>query len=602
MDEIKLAQEFVEVLWSVFGGNANTIFILRDSLAKQMKEDKEVKENIERFMKTAKEQGISPKTKNQTVVMNVSPEYSKILFDICRNNKPEIAYCPLGIGENQNSVTILKKQEKDFNEAVKEAMVRSGYKKEVSLEEVMARKTEGIDKASIADKMHRHGNDLKIMSDITPDQYRVLRQDIERLGIQTSLAISKPYEKNGISYVKVGFPSKTEAIYDKIGNVYKKPPVYDMQAVMTALVLKKNMLEKSDTCNDIIEDLKGKETFRENRILSLMNNDSPTYNSIELKIKESSIDVKTQINLLSELEKVKKGEITADVFLSRMQKMDKVPDRMKQDIQNDFNELGKSKYIVPARMERAKDGSINYVILPNESLQIGKVMTMRKDGIEERTISDRSEMRSVLKEQLRNMQERTKGRFTHTFIELSEDEYKKIMERSPEYMDRANILKKDKIKFLKDNEQSLKDTMRRKPVSQMDEYEKMANHIIKTMDERLEEFLLKTDGDIVDGISVIESGVRTLIENPTITSGTVANKEQSNVETEKDETLIEENLDALNQEIIDTYDEMSELDSATSFEETMEEATREDDERDNHEHEEARDSQEYDSPDVFELM
>lgn len=576
MDEITLAKEYVEMVYAIFGGNTNTMLALQNSIYKQMTESEEIRENVARFNRIAKQIDVQPGDKDAVRIMDIEPGYSKILFDICRNSDPPIGCCPISVGNaDHDAVTIFRKQEREFRNAVKEASVRSGQISEVSLESITKRGGKGKETSSIADMMHRHGNDLKVINDITPDQFNMLKRDVNALGIKMTFAVSRPYEKNGNTYVRVGFPSKTEARYDVAGHVYRKPPVYDMSAVVGALLLKKNLLDKSDTIDSTFERMHTQEQFRHQRIEALMNNESTTFDSIAEKVKASSAESKDQITLLKTIDRLRDRDISKAEFSREVEAMERIPESMKREIIADADSLGKSKHVIEVTMERGKDGNTVYVPNTDESLQVGRAVTWKRKDRKDKVLTDTKAIKGILEGNLKSIQEKGYDGKEHTFIELTEDEYNRIMQKSPDIVNEKGELKVEAVKFLKENDKAMKEMSLKKPVSKMDEYEKMAAHVVKTIDERREEFMLKTDNDIVDGISVIETGIRSLVENPEMTSGTAANREQSNVEVEKDETMIEDNLSELEQAIYETYEEIDEFDSGTSFEELVEEGERE---------------------------
>lgn len=587
-------KDFLEMAYATSGGSSNEMTALYDASYNQLLESAAAREKAAKFYRLAEDLDIRPADKDAVLIANIQPEYSETLFNICKRSEPEIWCCPVSSEEaGCNTVAIFKKQEEEFHKAVMEASVRSGLVSEVSLDSLTRNDPSRGRSKSIADMMEEHGNCLRMAVDITPDQFGVFKRDVSALGIRVTFAASAPYRNeydDGKECVCIGFPERAEAKYDIAGNRYKEPPVYDMSAIMQALMLKKNLLSKSHTIEATYGKMHQQEQFRHQKVDELIRDDRGlTFDWIAKEVKESSLDVTDKVPLLYSLDRLRDQRIPEEQFRMEVNSLDGVPKSMKRDIIDAARDVGNVKYIIEATMERGKDGSIAYIPNMDESLQLGRTLTWKQKGREDRVFTDPRVIRRVLEGNLKNMQEKSCDGKEHTFVVLTDCEYNKLMEHvlsaahfplavnltynkycamvgselwdGPAVLNEKGELNVDGVRFLKENDKAIRKMSLRESPTEMDTYERLASYVTKAMDERKEEFVLKAGKDEVKGIDVIEDRIQYLIE--------YEGPEMAD-EPQYEEMIIKDSLCELDTAIFDAYLDSS-FDSAAGFGESIDE-------------------------------
>lgn len=395
---------------------------------------------------------LEPGEKLGIVAYDIQPEYAKQLKDICEREKIAIMNTKVnafdmvmdGKGDSietvKDSVWIYTSQKEKFHLAVAEAKARSGFEQEIPREYANA----------LVDKFRDTENPMVEIKNLTPEQYILLRQDIQKLSPEMRFTLfPKVNEQDGVKTIDVGFLSKTEKLYDKKGNVLKEPQQYDTKELMKALLFKQKVLQKSEIGKQYFDIIRNKDNFKDKMINQLLENLAPQKQEIINRIARLNISQNEKEELLDLANKFKNTPELKDDFVSAI-KASSLGDKVKDSLVQMIEDTQKEAYIIPAKMVIDNNGEIQYEAELRDSISLTENMTIRTAGNQDLVISDRESMRNNLDKKLNELTEKGKDAGKYTFIVLTKDEFKNIEAANSNYIGVKNRLRKKKIEFLKD--------------------------------------------------------------------------------------------------------------------------------------------------------
>lgn len=499
-NEMKIAEQMAQYAANTMKSVEATARFLKSltSLFLKYMEQEESRELVMKFYKEGlgQEDRLKPGEKLSIFSYEIQPEYAKQLRDICErdgiacmNAKSNTFDLVMdGKGDNvkkfSDSMWIYNTQQKQFHAAVAEAKARSGYEQEIPRE--MADVFIG--------SLKKDGNRMLEVKDIPIEQYISIRQDIQKLNMDMRFTLFPKYhERNGQTYVDAGFLSKTERLYDRKGNVYKSPRTYNIPEMMKALIAKQKVMEKSEIGENHFTQIHNKEAFKQRTIDELLKNKAVTVTSIRRDIEESGLSMEEKQKLDNLLRQYAAKRINKEQLEEEVDKLE-IPETAKRDIKEKVGQIGKELYIIPMAVSQGREG-MEYVADLKDSICIGRDMVIREAGKDDLLIEDETSIRNNLDRKMTEYSERKSGsNLENSFVVLTADEYKKLEMGNPAVVGSRNRLKKQNIRFLKENEKEFE----MKPAAEMTKDEKIAAGIIDTINKNKDRFMLESDKTEVD--------------------------------------------------------------------------------------------------------
>ena len=436
---------------------------------------------------------LGPGEKLTIISYDIHAAYAKQLRDICEREGIKTMHASTntfdmvmdGKGDHvsllKESVLIYGTQQKEFHLAVAEAKARSGYEQEIPREFANG----------FIEKLRKEKNPMMEVKGLPIERYIALRQDIQKLNPEMRFTLfPKTYEKNGKTFVDVGFLSKTEKLYDKKGNAYTEPKQYNNAMTIKGLLYKQKVIDKNPELSEHFDLIRKREEHKEKVVTNLLAQKPQTIYTIEQAIRNSSINEKDKDRLLNMLQKYVPGNGIKETVIAEINKLDSVDERTKNYLLRGVSGLEKESYVIPARVVM-ENGIIHYESSLKDSICVGSDMTVRSAGKEDLIISDEHSMQDNLKRKITEFTEKGKtGEFT--FIVLTADEFGKIEKGDPEYIGLKGRLRKKNISYLKTFDE--KEYFRNEE-SQKSEIKK-ADEIIDKINAKKEQFMLESDQDM----------------------------------------------------------------------------------------------------------
>ena len=222
MDDMKIAAQLAEFACNAMLTAEKTAAFLKalTMLFFEKFKDEHTREMMMDFYSAGldEQKKLGPGEKLTIISYDIHAAYAKQLRDICEREGIKTMHASTntfdmvmdGKGDHvsllKESVLIYGTQQKEFHLAVAEAKARSGYEQEIPREFANG----------FIEKLRKEKNPMMEVKGLPIERYIALRQDIQKLNPEMRFTLfPKTYEKNGKTFVDVGFLSKTEKLYDK---------------------------------------------------------------------------------------------------------------------------------------------------------------------------------------------------------------------------------------------------------------------------------------------------------------------------------------------------------------------------------------------------
>lgn len=457
------------------------------------------------------EKKLLPGEKLSFSAYSIEPAYAKQLYDICKRDNIGFVtsasntfdFAVDGKGDSikgvNDSLWIFNTQEKQFQIAVAEAKARSGYEQEIP--------------RNIANeflyKTMKDGNKMLEIKGLTQEQYIAIRKDIQLLDPALRFTLFPQYKvKDGRTYVDAGFLSKTEKLYDKHGNKNIDPKQYDISELMRGILLKEKILENSQAEKDYFNNINRKEEYKKSIVDELVKHKTVTVNSIVKNIDDLQIPLAKKKKMKNLLSQYYTDKDSRSELFKIIKEADGINEADRDNLIRNIQGLGQELYVVPVTITKNND-ELEYHASRKDSLCIGRDLTVRSAGVEDKIISDQDSIKANLDKKLTEYSEKVgKQGIENGYVILTQTEYYQFEMGNDKIVGKNNKLNKKNLKFFETHEDY--------PLSEnnndfvMSERESM--EIIKKINQNKEKFLLTSDAQSKD-LERFDEYTATTVEN-----------------------------------------------------------------------------------------